>query len=424
MRVISKFISLGQIQRLKPKRVVKSLIRRLRRIFVRKLPSGEVWTKPVDVAVICPSYPSDKQPYGGQFIQSRVISYQKSGLSVVVIVSRSDIISDYDEVNSSVPVWRTCPSLLKKYLKKGLCKRVVIHHPEAENWGVILPTAPNTKPIAIFHGYEARPWRTLESSYTLEEREELGAALDMKDSIRQNTVINIFNNSYTTPIFVSQTMKSMAEKFSGKLAPAHAKVIHNPVLEHEFTYREKRAEERFSILWMRSFQSYNYANDLSCKAIIELSKRPGFDRFNIMVCGDGLLWEEITTQLSHLKNVIVKKGFVLRSEVTKLHNLYGVMLVPSRWESQGLTLCEAMASGLVPVTTKVAAVPEFVSDLEGRLCDPENATSLTEAIIELADNPTLFQALSKRASERSKLQCGWDQTVGREIELIKASICS
>ncbi len=404
------------------RRIIRGAARRINRLFPSKLPAQKAWTSPVDVAVICPSYPGKNNSYGGQFVQSRVKAYCESGLSVAVIVSRPDSLSDYEEQVDGISVWRTHPQQLARYLKKQFCRRIVLHHPEADNWTIVAHHAERTRPLVIFHGYEARPWRVLESSYSADEIAEFGDWLDARDDVRRKTAADVLSHNDVMPIFVSQTMKNMAESFSGITAPHNAQIIHNPILPSEFPYQRKSIDDRYKILWMRSFQSHNYANDLSRDVILALSKRRDFDRFKITICGDGKLWEQMTAPLAHFTNVERRRGFMTRPDVARLHREHGIMLVPARWESQGLTLGEAMASGLVPVTNSIAAVPEFISHEQGCLCPPEDVLALAKSIGYLVDNPETFLRLSQAAAQRSLQQCGPSQTVMREADLLRGVI--
>ena len=57
-----------------------------------------------------------------------------------------------------------------------------------------------------------------------------------------------------------------------------------------------------------------------------------------------------------------------------------------------------MASGLVPVTNAIAAIPEFVSPESGFLCEPENARELAASLETLYENPKLFERMSRAAA--------------------------
>ena len=115
----------------------------------------------------------------------------------------------------------------------------------------------------------------------------------------------------------------------------------------------------------------------------------------------------------------VERRFLAQAEIAELHREYGVFLCPTRMDTQGVSRDEAMASGLVPITTRVAAVPEFVDDSCGILVDPDDARQLADAIEYLRDNPGRFLELSAAAAQRVREQSGFDATIEREIELLE-----
>jgi glycosyltransferase involved in cell wall biosynthesis len=77
-----------------------------------------------------------------------------------------------------------------------------------------------------------------------------------------------------------------------------------------------------------------------------------------------------------------------------------------------------MASGLVPVTNAVAAIPEFVDEQCGMLASNEDWQALADAILELYKNPELFKQLSSNAASRVRAQSSTEHIVKKELELI------
>ncbi len=79
-----------------------------------------------------------------------------------------------------------------------------------------------------------------------------------------------------------------------------------------------------------------------------------------------------------------------------------------------------MSSGLVPITTNVACIPEFVDQSCGIVVPAEDYIAMADAIEGLYFNPSEFTKLSKAASlRRATAQSGYEQTIEREIALIQ-----
>ena len=68
-------------------------------------------------------------------------------------------------------------------------------------------------------------------------------------------------------------------------------------------------------------------------------------------------------------------------------------------DSQGVSRDEAMSSGLVPITTDITAIPEFVNHECGILTPPEDYKSISKGIIELYNNPEMFLQMSENAAK-------------------------
>jgi len=176
-------------------------------------------------------------------------------------------------------------------------------------------------------------------------------------------------------------------------------------------------EQRKKILSIRPYANANYANDLSVKVILELSKKPYFNELEFRLIGDGILFDEILEPLRQFDNVIIEKRFLSQNEIADLHKEYGIFLCPSRMDTQGVSRDEAMSSGLVPVTNAVTAIPEFVDDSCGMLAESEDAHGLAEGIAKLYENPELFQNISEAAAKRVREQCSFDHTIGQELNI-------
>jgi glycosyltransferase involved in cell wall biosynthesis len=177
---------------------------------------------------------------------------------------------------------------------------------------------------------------------------------------------------------------------------------------------------RFRVLVVKPFTAYKYANDLVVKAILAFRESPNFEKVQFTICGDGPSFDETLKPLRSLRNVNIIKSFLRQDEISRLHHDHGIFLSPTRWDSQGVSIGEAMSSGLVPVSNAISAIPEFVTHGEsGLLASPEDAEGLAACLETLIDSPETFDRLSRRASIRAQEKCGPRVTTDREIELIQ-----
>ena len=77
-----------------------------------------------------------------------------------------------------------------------------------------------------------------------------------------------------------------------------------------------------------------------------------------------------------------------------------------------------MSSGLVPVTSDVAAIPEFLPIKELRAL-PDDHSSLKEIIVNIYQNPDEFEKLSLSVSSEVKNNRSLFHIVDREIRIFK-----
>jgi glycosyltransferase involved in cell wall biosynthesis len=81
-------------------------------------------------------------------------------------------------------------------------------------------------------------------------------------------------------------------------------------------------------------------------------------------------------------------------------------------------MLEAMASGVPPVVTAIAGVPEVVTDHEtGVLLEPGNPDEVAQAVIELFDDAELRARLATNAREYITENLTWEQRTERVMEV-------
>lgn len=120
------------------------------------------------------------------------------------------------------------------------------------------------------------------------------------------------------------------------------------------------------------------------KVAIDISRRyPGAVRFVWAGSGDSL--QEMRERSEELPDISFI-GFV--SEPSRLYEDADIYFQPSVWESQGISVVEAMAYGLPCVVSNAGGLPESVEDgINGFVRDPYDATGFADAIAELIEDP-------------------------------------
>ena len=133
--------------------------------------------------------------------------------------------------------------------------------------------------------------------------------------------------------------------------------------------------------------------------------------------GDGALFEQTLAPLREFPNVYIEQRFLKQDEIAALHKEYGIFLCPTRMDAQGVSRDEAMASGLVPVTNAVTAIPEFADKTCGILAPGEDVEAMAQGIAMLFEQPEQFAAMSKAAANRVRYQSSTRTIIGVELDL-------
>lgn len=361
-------------------------------------------------------YPSYEDLYRNGFVHSRVAAYRERGVNVDVFRLRKDDAATYHEFEN-IDVMTGSQVTLRNLLDSGRYRTVLVHFLDPDMWRVLKDYIDQIKVIVWVHGAEIQPWWRRQFNFKTEEQLQVGK---LQSEQRMSFWLGILKEApgnlklvFVSRFFAEQVM----EDLGFRIQEESYQVISNPVDTALFSYVEKPVEQRKKILSIRPYASAVYANDLSVKAIELLSTKPWFNELEFRLIGEGPLFEETLKPVEKYPNVIIERRFLRRNEIASLHKRYGIFLCPSRMDTQGVSRDEAMASGLVPVTTNVAAIPEFVDPTCGVLASAENHEEIANAIEELFHNGNKFLLLSKNAAgavtDRSS-----DNVILKEINLI------
>jgi glycosyltransferase involved in cell wall biosynthesis len=104
-----------------------------------------------------------------------------------------------------------------------------------------------------------------------------------------------------------------------------------------------------------------------------------------------------------------------------LYHTCDIFALPTFGDCLPMVLSEAGASGMAIISTNVAAIPEIVRNGETGLTVPANdAASLTQALRDLAINPSLRMTLGERAMAHVSLHYDAPTNASRLLDLLKA----
>lgn len=373
--------------------------------------------------LICNAYPSEDDIYKNGFIHRRVKSYMKYNQVIEVFCLHRKyetlIVDDYD----GVKVMRGNLNNYEDYLMKNNFQSYLIHFIDKNKYLPIIKLKKEPKILIWIHGAEVENWHRRWFDF-LTSKNKLKSTLFLSNKYYPER-LEFLNGLYlqeendVTFIYVSRWFKENVSDVDAKAAPKKYRIIPNVIDGKLFNYIVKEPSQRKKILSIRPFANRKYANDLTVKAILELSKKSYFDDLEFCIYGDGEYFDSTLDPVKQFKNVKLHKKFLSQKEISIIHKDYGIFICPTRWDSQGVSMCEAMSSGLVPVSNNITAIPEFVTHQKtGLLAYPESGKSLASQIEKLYLDKQLFMNLSRNAASEIRKIADESVVIKQELDVI------
>lgn len=364
-------------------------------------------------------YPNKQNLYRNGFVHRRVVLYKERGLRVDVFACNSKNRGLESYCFDKVQVYGGDEKALQTLLRVRKYKKILIHFVN-ENMVEAIEQVDDTIPFIVWiHGFETERWHRRRFNYTEEEIKRNLSKWEKEDDKKMSFMKRIYTDPKNTFIFVSKWfMEAVGEEDAG-CKVTNYKVVPNVVDGDIFKFIPKGVEQRKRILTIRPFASKKYANDLTVQAILELSKKDFFKDLIFDIYGRGPLFEEVLSPIRHFENVHIYETFLTQEEIAREHRKHGIFICPTRLDAQGVSMCEAMSSGLIPITNGVTAIPEYVNEEIGILAPEEDYMTLARGVEKLYYDIDMFKKMSYKASISIQEKCGIENVINEEIKYIE-----
>ena len=141
----------------------------------------------------------------------------------------------------------------------------------------------------------------------------------------------------------------------------------------------------------------------------------------ILIRSNGEYGKQIMESLEKFKNVILIEPQAPES-MPGYYGISNLIVIPSRYESFGISILEAMALGKPVIATKTGGIPDIITDgVNGLLVENENPVDMAEKIIMVFREEKLRRHLGENAYKRAE-EFSWDKVSRRVYDLYKRAI--
>jgi glycosyltransferase involved in cell wall biosynthesis len=145
----------------------------------------------------------------------------------------------------------------------------------------------------------------------------------------------------------------------------------------------------------------------------------------LLIAGGGPMLDELRAHAGRLgvAERVVFTGYVPEVEKTDVFNLADVFFFPSAMEGFGLTVAEAMASGLAVVASDRGSIPELTAEGEtGFVCDPERGDDFVARLLTLLRDPALRRRFGAAGRDRADRLFRWERCVDGTRRVYEAAV--
>jgi len=143
-----------------------------------------------------------------------------------------------------------------------------------------------------------------------------------------------------------------------------------------------------------------------------------FPQAKLLIAGEGPLHEQLSSLILNSGVDGHVNALGCRQDVKDLLAISDIFVFPSISEGLGVSLLEAAAMGKPCVASRIGPLPEVLEDGEsGLLVPPQSPAMLAEAVVYLAKNPEIAQAMGRRGHQALLEKFTIDRTI-KQLEQV------
>lgn len=370
-----------------------------------------------DTLLVTPGYPSPENMYNTAFVHTRVKAYKNSGVNLdVAVINSLPEVKVYEFEGQKV--FKGNYFNLRDILQKKHYKKILVHFFDDTYANIFdLVNLTETQLFFYLHGADVlyKDFPKYASHYF---ESDIDTSNMKRTFVARDYYFKKFNNLPNVKwMFVSDFVKTRAEellniKFNNfSIIPCY---IDNSL----FKYEIKKPDLRKKIFILRRFTNDRcYALDIDIRIILELSTKPFFDDLEFDIYGDGEMFDILTAPVKDFANVHLHKKFLSHEDIYKIHQTHGIGLFASRFDTQGVSLCEAVSSGCAVITSNVPAISNYIDKQLGTTCDIENFREYANVVEKMYYDVDYFNYVAKKQNESVSQAFNYSNTIEKELNI-------
>lgn len=195
--------------------------------------------------------------------------------------------------------------------------------------------------------------------------------------------------------------------------------IPNSISLEDYPFKEQ-VSFRPKLLWVRAFD-HIYNPMMAIKALeIVLQIYP--DAELCMVGPDKDDSGEVSRKYSRMNNLPVSfPGKLKKEEWVELSSSFDLFINTSTIDNTPLSVIEAMALGLVVISTRAGGLPYLIEDgKEGVLTAVDDVEAMARAIEQIMKDPSHAEAMALAARKKAE-RFSWNEVKGEWLELLRST---
>ncbi|MEA1786446.1 glycosyltransferase family 4 protein [Arenibacter sp. GZD96] len=353
------------------------------------------------IAILTSRYPSKNNPYNHMFVHMRAVEMHKQGADVTVLVpSKTTETYLFENIKIIKDTSKKLTLMLDDFDVLYLHLLNIYPLSSSNGWPLYSFIMDSKIPFAMYvHGSEVQKY----GARMFEFRFRLSDFLKWfkKDFLvipKIKRFVNLTKDRDNVKlIFPSIWMKKDLEaNLSLTLTKYH--IIPNGIDTMLFKYHELY-KKKIKLLTLRPLSSKKYAVDIAIKVMKYLP-----EEFVLDIYGRGfykLEYEKLISKEGLENRVFIKDSFIERNQMNSFFSNYGIFLCPTRMDAQGVTMCEAMSSGLLTVSNNNTAIPEFIKDGVNGLLG-SSPSEIANKILSIVDTSSNYYKLTRNANNDMK----------------------